>query len=58
MFYPASLQASTDRPRTLVASSDGPDAGAMSFEDLPENWREMPLDDDRLVRDVLDCSCP
>ena len=37
-----------------MTSFDGPDAEGMSFEDLPENWRELPLDDDRLVRDVLD----
>ena len=26
----------------------------MSFKDLPANWPELPLDDSRLIRDVLD----
>lgn len=26
----------------------------MSFKDLPEGWQEMPLDDDKLIHDVLD----
>ncbi|HRY10118.1 MAG: hypothetical protein H6528_02340 [Actinobacteria bacterium] len=26
----------------------------MSFEDLPKGWQELPLDDDKLIHDVLD----